>query len=429
MSRASSSDDRARLVLLACLIGSTACLSAACDDKNSSDSQHPDSGKPFGARAMLEDLTNHVFVPNYEHFEDSAQQLLGQARGFCEQLSELDVPAVADAGAVAADAGLDAGSVPALPELPPKAQSSLEASLSKVRAAWRAARADWKTADAFAFGPYIDDPPRVGPAVDTWPVRPERVAALLGGDEELTQSLLSEQGGSSKGLPVIEYLLFEPADEAAALGAFWHSRLDNAGRRCDFLVASAEELSVQAKVMRLAWTAGERPYSDELTQAGQNSEAFDTLHAAVGEVLNRMVFAVENVRQMKLATPAALDSEDEPQLDLFESPFSDNGARDAMNTIIGVRNVYLGEYRDEDGLGIQDYVRARKPELDDEVLEAFERALKLMGTLDSFAEAAQSYPVELESLFEHLRVLQLVLGVDVAGVLGVTVTFNDTDGD
>lgn len=67
------------------------------------------------------------------------------------------------------------------------------AGLQAARDQWWAARAPWKRAEIFAFGPYLEGP-RLGPKIDFWPLRPEIVEMTLASAELWGQQGVPESG-------------------------------------------------------------------------------------------------------------------------------------------------------------------------------------------------------------------------------------------
>jgi len=86
-----------------------------------------------------------------------------------------------------------------------------EETLALAREGWWNARAPWKQAEVFAFGPFSEEPLRLGPKIDFWPARPENADEVLAGSDPITAETF---GAASKGLPIVEYLLY----------AFWRRR-------------------------------------------------------------------------------------------------------------------------------------------------------------------------------------------------------------
>ncbi len=338
----------------------------------------------FDRRAMLDSIASDVVIPSYGALTDATEMLASEAESFC-------------------------------------ADRSLER-LDSVRARWADAHGAMRRTDAFAFGPAIDEPLRLAPKLDFWPVRETTIDELLAGDDPIDEGSLATAGAAARGLPVIERLLFVPSDREAALEA-----ID--ARRCEYLVAATRDAAHTAAMLRDAWQ-GETGFAHELTSAGAGGTKFESLHAAVSEVMSRSVFAVENAIAVRVAKPQGAMNGGTPDFEVLESRYSDRSREDVADSIRGVENVYLGRFGAETGIGLRDYVRARRDGLDEQVRAAFEGAYAALDALPgTLRMAIEGSPDEVEALKSALRALHRVLGVDVAGALAVTVTFNDTDGD
>ncbi len=394
--------------------------------------------------SVVDHLVDDVFVPSYESFEAAAKELNTSVSAFCQAVQSSGGSTGTQAGASHGDAGIvqrdagprqrDAGTMrrDAGAGAPPTEDvADARALLAEVRRAWERARSEWKKADAFAFGPYRDQPWRIGPKLDSYPVRVATVDAFFvnGGIDAGT---LASQGTRVRGLPVIEYLLYAPGSAEATLSAFD----GETGRlRCSYLQALGSDTHALATEMTEAWRD---TYADEVKLAGSGSETFERLHDALSEIVNRMVFAIENLRLMKVGKPAGLGEDGEPLPELFESLFSNRAREDAHDALLGVWQVYSGrlwpdgfdgDVAVERDRGIRGTVLWRGPELDEAVISEFEAAFGALDESGSFVAVVAEDPTRLETVYEALRQLQLTFGVDVAAALGVTVTFNDTDGD
>ena len=333
-------------------------------------------------RQTLESLGESVIMPMYRDVEQTAGELDAAAKAFC---------------ATPDSAGLDA-----------------------TRDAWWSARRPWKMAEVLAFGPYAEEPVRLGPKMDFWPAREDTLRGVLEGDAALTAESVSGLGAASRGYPAIEWLLY--ADDA--LEGF-----EGEPRRCEYLVALTEDLATNARLLREAWDPEAGDYLGELLRAGEGSEAFDTLPMAVGEVANRMAFMCENIRKDKLNTVLGADTT-VIQPELAESRFSGRSAQDILDNLAGVEALFTGEYGGQEGEGFADYVARRGMDLE----PAFQSALAdATGALEALpgplTEAVEQDPAAVEATLEPLRQLQRVIQTDMIGALGVQTSFNDNDGD
>jgi predicted lipoprotein len=366
-------------------------------------------------QTIIERLVDEIFVASYQAFEERALELRDSAHALCDGVQ------------TEREAGVDAGQGRGL--------------LSAAQLDWTRARAAWKQCDAFAFGPYRDQPDRIGPKLDTYPVRATNLTKYLV-EERATAEALAEQGTGLRGLPVVELLLFENGEFDANLAAFSGTTGE---LRCGYLKAATDDVALLSSQMVAAWQGG---YAEQVKTAGAGSATFERLHDALSEIVNRVIFTVENLRVMKVAKPAGIDTGEEPLPGLFESQYSDRANRDAHDAIVGIHHVYTGSLDEgsdaaagagtDAGLdtasrpapgGIQAVLSWRSPDLDRAVRAALAGALAAIHRAASFADATANDPERMVEVAEALRQLHLVFAVDVAAAIGVTVTFNDTDGD
>jgi predicted lipoprotein len=330
---------------------------------------------------LLEELGQNVILPLYNQFEAQTQELQQSAQAFCQ----------------APDAD----------------------SLSSLRASWQSAQGTWKQGEVFGFGPYSEEPLRLGPKIDSWPARPDTIEGTLE-DPENFQNLV---GVYSRGLPVIEYLIYAPGDQT--LEAF---ALDP--NRCLYLDALTGDLVQNATSLRQAWDPEGEGYLLELTESGQRDTAYSNLQMAVGEVVNRMAFTIENIQSTKLNQPLGKKSDGTPDPDLVESRFSDRSIQNIRDDIAGLEAIYYGDFGQNQGMGLRDWAQARGFNFDSafagHVQSANDALDAIPGPLD---QAIIDDPALVEAAVDALRELRILIQSDIIGALGLTLTFNDTDGD
>jgi len=297
-----------------------------------------------------------------------------------------------------------------------------QASLDAAREAWWSVRAPWKRTEIFAFGPYADEPIRLGPKLDFWPSRPDSVQQVLDGANPITAESAANLGAPARGMPAIEILLWAVGD--GTLTAFQSSP-----RRCEYLVALTSDLIARARDLRLAWDPENGNFLSELTHAGEQGRRFASLHLALGEVVNRLGYTVENIRTEKLGRPAGTANGGSPQPDKVESPFSGRSLEDIRDNLRGVEQLYFGapgrgrpgleQYLNERGRSFASLMRSK--------LELCHAALNAIG--EPLAVAVVSQPDAVRAALERLAELQRAIQVDVIGALSLSIGFNDNDGD
>lgn len=298
------------------------------------------------------------------------------------------------------------------------------AALTAAQDAWRTARRDWKRTLAFQFGPVEEL--LAGSAVDTWPTAFIFLEGGISGATVIDEAFVHGRSESQRGLPALEYLLFGTArDNAAAL-----ERLAPAGTpgpRCQYLVAAASELTTNLQAVVDAWR---NQYREEFTSAGKGSATYPTVKAAVDQVVNQLVVASEAIAGARLAQPLGLRATGAPEPTLVESPFSDNAAADMLDILQGMENLHRCRLGSEDSLGLDDFLRSTSAETDASVLQEIE---ELRAGLQSIPAPLRIAVVDhnalVHTVYQHSRDVKRVFGTNVVAALGVTLVFNDNDGD
>lgn len=364
------------LLTLACLA-----LVAGC----SNETETPPEGDP--REAVLSTIVEQVAIPTYQTFRDEAVALDAAAEAFC-----------ADRTA---------------------------ASLTTVQEAWWTARGSWKRNDIFAFGPHTDEPVRLGPKIDFWPARPDTVQRTLDGTAELDAAGIESLGAPAKGLPAMEYLLYDPSgDHSAILAAYTDET--SGDRRCQYLIGLAGDLVLRADEMLAAWD-GMGGFGEALVTAGEGSPLYDSRAMAINTLFNRITFAAEDIRELKIGKPAGKRNGGDPQPDTVESPFSHRSVQDIVDSLAGLRAAYAGT---AENVSFDAQVEGRAPELTTALQDHFDRATTAVQAIDTpLASAVVDRPDEVEAAYQAVKDLHRALGVDAANVLGITVMFNNTDAD
>ena len=332
-------------------------------------------------RALLASWGEHVILPGYRDFEAKAAALRDAGNALC--------------------------------------QAPSSETLQAARSSWSDARAPWKRAEVFAFGPFKEEPLRLGPKIDFWPVRIDTVELVLAGAEPIAGDTL---GAAQKGMPVIEYLLFQPDVDLVA-------GFSGNSRRCEYLAATTADLAVRAREMREAWDPDQGNYLAELVDAGSDDSMFESVHLALSEVVNRMAFTVENIRMDKLSRPLGDLTGGSPQPDKAESHLSGRSIEDIRDNLRGIELLYFGDGSAE-SIGLDAYARERGHDfaqaMQDELAAA--RAA-LDGIPEPLTRAILDDPDSVSQTIERLADLQRLIQVDILNALSLTPSFNDNDGD
>jgi putative iron-regulated protein len=309
--------------------------------------------------------------------------------------------------------------------------------LEAARDAWLDAREPYGQTEVFRFydGP-IDDA-ATGPEgrINAWPLDENRIdytrdepsAGMINdaaGFPELTGDIIAAENETpgekdiTLGYHAIEFLLWGQDDDEPGTGAGTRPHTDyvdggtaaNQARRRDFLVAVSQLLVEDLQSVVDAWDA---------------SAAYGTEWAGVDAVegLRRMLTGMGSLSGAELSgerMTVALENRDQED---EHSCFSDNTHRDVYLNALGIQNVYLGRFGDDDGPGLDELVRARDPDLDARMQSELEASLAAIQAIPEPFDVAIDDDDEgralVQAAIDALRT-QTQTTAEIATLLGVT---------
>lgn len=291
--------------------------------------------------------------------------------------------------------------------------------LDATQEAWMQLRAPWKRLLALPLGPIVDD--GFEASIDFWPARPNSVEGGIASGAA-TQAELDALGVASKGMPALEYLLWDPlGGDAAVLAALTGP---DGGARCGYAELLADDVALQLRTLEQRWTDG---FAGEL-EGTVPSDMYPELATAIDAIVNAMIGGLHDVDDMKLAKPLGLTSTAGADPELVESRFSDRSLLDARDALAGFEAAYLGTDADSPGLTV--LVAPKSAAIDTEVRDAIEAAKQALATVpEPLRETVSSDPEPVQAAQAAVKRLRILMTADVAGVLGVTVSLSDNDGD
>ena len=270
-----------------------------------------------------------------------------------------------------------------------------QGSLQVARGSWIDAMLAWESAGAIAVGPLLER--YTSANIDFWPTRPNMIEAAMG-QVPPNMTMLRRVGVAARGLPALEWLLWEPGESARVLAD---------AKVCGYALLLAQDI------------AGEGQALDTLFAAlGRSLPASAAATAMRAELVNQAVGAVEVLRRKRLFNPAALGN---PKL--FARSRSDQ-VQPAWNAQWqSIRDLLVGERR-ADTWTFDALLRNH----------GFEAAAARLRTGSDQASAAlrlasPARPQTAQQAAVALLSLRRILEQDVAVPLGIPVSFSDFDGD
>lgn len=345
---------------------------------------------PAPENKLLAETTRLSIVPGYRDFADASHQLREASEHFCAQTTEQN------------------------------------AAYQTLRTTWQNTATTWAAIQPLQFGPLLVD--NQAWKIQFWPDRKNLVArkveALLKGDEPLDVARIEKASVVAQGLSALEYLLF---DEKA--GQIDRYKTSDGQRRCELLIATSAHLEGVAVHLHTAWQTDGGNYADTFSQPGKNNRDFPESNVAIGTLLDSIVYGLELVKRDKLERPLGL-ANNKPQIYLLEWWRS----RYSLEAITANLAALQRLYKADSGYGLDDYLTQAKGEkaLADKIERKFVEVLKLAseikGNLFSSADNADTLK-KAAALSKAVTELEMLTKNELPAALGVTLSFNSSDGD
>ena len=333
----------------------------------------------FDRSEMLHDLTYQAIVPNHERFVATTAEL-----------------------EVAIDSYL----------LDPSASN-----LAVAQGAWQAASLAWMGCMTHRYG-VINDA-LIHNRIDNRPPRVPFIEETIDGGDLIHVELIGQVGSSSQGLSAIEYLLFSP-DSLADLA-------EN-GRRQAYLQAAAVVLHQNSQALLALWADSGQNYAQAFADADLDG---GELQGSMNMLVNQTLSELERITWDRLGKPMGKRSSGATRPDLIEAPYSQSSLARIEATVQDLHRLYTAA----EGVGFDDYLDYLEADYDgrplSEVIDAqFVTSLAALQAIEQpLGQAIEQDIDQVEVAYEALRTLIILLKVDFANQLGVTLTFNDNDGD
>lgn len=302
--------------------------------------------------------------------------------------------------------------------------------LAAVRSAQAAAHLQWAAVQHLRPGPLLLH--LRSDRIAFWPERRNIVARQLGAilkaaDPKLFETgALGRQSAAVQGLTALDHLLNSKVGEAALKGADFGG--EAGGYRCAYAQAVAANLTGIATELTGEW----RIIAEEAA-AKRASVLGDTATAAINSLYASSLTAMQVVVDQKFLIPLAA-SIDEAKPDLAEGLRSGLSSRLIANNLQALRAIWLGE--DVGGqsasfaslLPDTDDARKLRADLAQAFAEAEAAVAKLGAPLSELVADPARRPL-VEQAFRAIKRVQAIVTQTFPPMIGVTLGFNELDGD
>ncbi|MFT6881092.1 MAG: putative lipoprotein [Arcticibacterium sp.] len=288
-------------------------------------------------------------------------------------------------------------------------------SLESLQEQWKEYKLVWEGIEIYDIG-YIADN-FLHNRIDKYPTNVKFIEKNLSEGKTLDNNFVDNSGSTTVGLPVLEYLLFKGESQNEILAHFTsdtnnHHYLDYVSSLSGNLAEKSEEILTELKKERNTWILNE----------GENT---------LNELINSQISILEEIRGTKLDKPLGSANGGNPDPEIVESPYA-NASFDAIR--FNLYSLKLNMEADTSKSNLYDLLNYIQRDEDNKLVNKIQDALEAsLVTLGAFSNPLKVEVVNnttgVEKLSEEIGVLLVAIKVDLANLLGVTVVFNDNDGD
>ncbi|MCC8424301.1 imelysin family protein [Mucilaginibacter sp. UR6-11] len=367
-----------KIICLALTAAVSLILIQSCSKSGAGDNNN-NTGSSFDRKAMLTNISTNIIIPAYTSYQAAAVSL--------------------DAAVVTFN------TTPTL------------ANLTALQNAFTATYKQWQSTSVYDFGPAADVNLRVN--TNTYPVDVNQINANVSLGTYNPQ-LLSNL--AAKGLPALDYLLFNlGGDNAAVLALFTTD--SKAANRKTYLAALSAELKTNATTVLNAWSGSYK--TTFLNATGTDASS------STGYLVNQLVYDYEVLKNFEVGIPAGSQSMGVTYPTKVQAYYSKISLQLTLLHLQAIQNLYLGA----NGSGFDDYLVAANAKynggsLNDAIKAQFTTAAAKLQTLtDPLSANITNNPTAVMAAYTELQKLTVLLKTDMTSSLGIAITFGDNDGD
>jgi uncharacterized protein len=375
-----------KLIIFGGILIVTSILLYSCDKNKELENKPDDLFASFDRKAMLTNQVDNVIIPSFIKFSEQLVLLQTSVNEFSNAPDELN--------------------------------------LLNLQNKWKEVYATMKQCEMYQFG--VIEQNFLWAKIDFWPVRPNDVNDFLVQSESFTTEVLSSKGATVKGLPVLEYLIFDPINGNSKILDDFTTHVDKAKRK-EYLNGLAENISTIAESFLTQWQSTYRN-----TYINNDAQG---ITGSINSTVNNMIATINYIKDNKIGKPfGKKDGILYPnEVEALQSKLSLNAIE---NNIVGFENLLLGKnINGTDGLGYDDFLDHLGAKFQDGTMSEkiknqindFEIKISLIET--PLQQAIITDPEKVDALYLSLKQLLVLVQVDMVNNLGVTLTFTDNDGD
>ena len=353
----------------------------SCSNNTGSDGE-----ADFDREGMLENYGNNIIIPAYEAFQESVNNLDASATAFSEA---------------------------------PTAEN-----LQTLQDDLKQARLAWQDASIFQFGPAEMQVLRT--YVNTYPTDTEQIQSNI---ESGDYSLGTIDNQDAAGFPALGYLLHGVGETDEETITQYTTDPDAENRR-QYLLDNVSFIKENIDSVVEEWSPNGGDYLG--TFLSEDNAGTD-VGSSIGMLVNALVLHYERfLRDGKIGIPSGVRSAGVPRPSATEAYYGGYSVELAVANMEASKRLFLGNGLDgSEGPGLQENLQALGAgDLSTQITTKFDESLTELGNLsDPLSEQIENDNESVTNTFQKLQETIALLKADMTSVLGVTITYQDNDGD
>jgi predicted lipoprotein len=298
-------------------------------------------------------------------------------------------------------------------------------SLESLRNDWKEALLTWQDVALFNFGPsdfYVHNI-----SSNNFPTNVYNLNQYInGGNTNISSMAFSEV----KGFPALDYLLYQPNKSGQEIVDYF----TNSNNAKQYLLAITTDLKNRGNNVRNMW---DQEYIDEFISDENNSTG-----SSVSLIVNGFCqYFEKNLRSGKLGIP--LDALNPDFNDLYpthvECYYYGKSIPFAVRALEAVKKYFNGisySSSEEDNMGLDDYIdntgatADANTSLHDKIDNLLDQSISEFNALqDPLSDKVAVDDPAAHQLWTKLQELAILFKIDMTSALGVTIVYQDNDGD
>ena len=282
--------------------------------------------------------------------------------------------------------------------------------LKSLRKAWKKAAEAFSVIEPFNFGKVKDV--NILKAIYNWGADDISINEYINSNKIINEETINILPTTQRGLSAVEYLIFELTEDET-LQSFSNTR------KIDYLTALGNNLVSKSNTYKSLWE------NNRIDFINNDREG---INGSINQIINQIHALLEDIKSLKIGEPTSIEKTIIPNEELLQAEKSSFSLEIIAKNIESIKQIYFGK---ENGLDDYIFAESKHNDLNTRAEQIFNNIATSIKKLEEFPlnVAITLEPEKVKKLYENIKSLLLLMKIDVANTLSVTITVTDNDGD